>query len=83
MAEIFAKNALLPGGWAANVRLTIADDLIGAVERDASPMPADEAPARHPYPRNAEPAQPRLPARHGRADRKRGPEDDGSGPGAR
>ena len=42
MAEIFAKNALLPGGWAANVRLTIADDLIGAVERDASPMPADE-----------------------------------------
>lgn len=38
MTEIHAEQALLPGGWARNVRVSIgADGRIAAVEPDAVP----------------------------------------------
>jgi formimidoylglutamate deiminase len=38
---IFARHALLPGGWRPNVRLPIADGRISAVEPDSAPQPGD------------------------------------------
>lgn len=35
-------HALLPGGWAENVRLAVEDGLIAAVETHADPTPEDE-----------------------------------------
>ena len=42
MATIFFDRALLPGGWAAAVRVTITDGLIAAVARDAQPVAGEE-----------------------------------------
>ncbi|NDW04946.1 formimidoylglutamate deiminase [Jiella pacifica] len=39
---IFAENALLPEGFAANCRITIAGTRIRSVEVGAAPMPGDE-----------------------------------------
>lgn len=41
-ATLYFDEALLPGGWASNVRLTIVDGVIGAVAVDAVPAPGDE-----------------------------------------
>ncbi|WP_347309696.1 formimidoylglutamate deiminase [Defluviimonas sp. SAOS-178_SWC] len=43
MAVIHAKQALLAEGWASNVRLTIAEGVITAIEPDASPGAGDVA----------------------------------------
>lgn len=39
---LHAETALLPEGWATNVRLTIADGAITAVETDVATSPADQ-----------------------------------------
>jgi len=41
-ASLFFKSALLPGGWAENVRLTHLDGRIVAVEPDTTPAPGEE-----------------------------------------
>jgi len=46
VAVIHARNALLPGGWASDVRLTVEAGRIAAVETDADAAPGDE---RHGY----------------------------------
>ena len=38
---IFADKALLPTGWADNVRIEISDGLVSAVEAGAAPQPGD------------------------------------------
>jgi formiminoglutamate deiminase len=43
MTTIFAPTALLPGGWARDVRVTIADGRIAAVEPGAAPAPEHAA----------------------------------------
>jgi len=43
MSKVFAKKALLPSGWADNVRLEISDGLIAAVTPNASPGSGDTA----------------------------------------
>ena len=43
MTTVFAKKALLPAGWAANVRIKVASGVIAAIEADSAPMPADTA----------------------------------------
>lgn len=42
MSGLFFTQALLPGGWAQNVRVTIANGRIMAVVAGTSPDPADE-----------------------------------------
>src|SRR3546814_18529856 len=42
--HLFCDDALLPAGWAHDVRITIAAGTIAAVEADATPAPGD---ARH------------------------------------
>jgi len=42
MATLFARQALLADGWAANVRLACEGGLIRSVERDATPQPQDD-----------------------------------------
>ena len=42
MAAIFAEQALLPDGWARNVRIVIEGRRIGAIGADATPQPGDE-----------------------------------------
>ena len=42
MASLWFKTALLPTGWADNVRLTIADGKFHSVEIDAAAQPGDE-----------------------------------------
>jgi len=42
MTALWFDTALLPGGWAKNVRLTVADGLISSVETDAAPLAGDE-----------------------------------------
>jgi formimidoylglutamate deiminase len=39
---IFAEQALLPGGWQRNVRLTVNAGSIGAIETGATPQAGDE-----------------------------------------
>ncbi len=39
---LFFRHALLPQGWAANVRITVAAGLIAAVAADAAPAPEDD-----------------------------------------
>jgi formiminoglutamate deiminase len=41
-SNIHAAQALLPQGWAKNVRLTIEDEKISAIETDAAPVSGDE-----------------------------------------
>lgn len=41
MTALFFAHALLPDGWASDVRISIARGLIAAVERDAGPAPGD------------------------------------------
>ena len=38
---IFAKHALLPGGWATDVRITVTDGLIATITPASSPAPGD------------------------------------------
>jgi formiminoglutamate deiminase len=42
MPTLFAPDALLPGGWARDVRVTIEGGRISAVEAGANPGPQDE-----------------------------------------
>lgn len=42
MTTLFARQALLPGGWSTGVRLEIADDRIASIETEAAPQPDDE-----------------------------------------
>ena len=42
MASLFLSEALLPTGWAQDVRLTIEGGLIAAVQQSAAPVPGDE-----------------------------------------
>ena len=42
MAALFFDQALLPGGWARDVRLTMAAGRLQAVEAQATPQPGDE-----------------------------------------
>jgi len=42
MASVFLAEALLPEGWASNVRLVIQSGLIASVQPDAAPEPGDE-----------------------------------------
>ncbi|RWX66583.1 formimidoylglutamate deiminase [Mesorhizobium sp. M4B.F.Ca.ET.089.01.1.1] len=42
MTAIFAEQALLPGGWNNNVRITLAGGRVAAVEPGASLLPGDE-----------------------------------------
>jgi formiminoglutamate deiminase len=42
VGAIFAAEALLADGWAADVRLTIDSGVVGAIEKDATPLPGDE-----------------------------------------
>jgi len=42
LKTIFAEQALLPGGWAENVRLTIDQGRMISVEKDRQPRPDDE-----------------------------------------
>jgi formimidoylglutamate deiminase len=41
MMTLFAKAALLPDGWARNVRVTIADGRVASVQADATARPED------------------------------------------
>ena len=41
--SLFARAALLPDGWAENVRLTVVDGIIAEVEMGAAVQPQDEA----------------------------------------
>ncbi len=43
MTTLFAKKALLPAGWAANVRLEVSDGLISSIETDSAEAPGDTA----------------------------------------
>ncbi len=43
MRRLWFESALLPGGWARKVRLTLDADRISAVERDVPRAPGDEA----------------------------------------
>ena len=63
MTSLWFESALLPQGWAAQVRITGANGHIEQVAVGVPPAPGDE---RHALavPGHAEPAQPRLPARH-------------------
>lgn len=42
MSKLWFKSALLPEGWAAGVRLTVADGNIERIEADTAPGEADE-----------------------------------------
>jgi formimidoylglutamate deiminase len=42
MPAFWSATALLPTGWAQNVRFTVADGLIASVESGTAPDPADE-----------------------------------------
>ena len=42
MASVFLAEALLPDGWAPNVRLVIESGLIASVQPDATAEPGDE-----------------------------------------
>ncbi|WP_189052648.1 formimidoylglutamate deiminase, partial [Aliidongia dinghuensis] len=42
MADLFFSEALLPDGWARNVRISIADGRVARIERDAAARPDDE-----------------------------------------
>lgn len=42
MTTIFAAQALLPQGWCENVRLTVEDGVISAIEPDAAAQSGDE-----------------------------------------
>lgn len=42
MTDIFAAAALLPEGWRSNVRISVRDGVISAVEPDQSPRTGDE-----------------------------------------
>ncbi|ESY85692.1 formimidoylglutamate deiminase [Mesorhizobium australicum] len=42
MTDIFAAQALLPDGWHDNVRITLANGRITAVEPEAAALPGDE-----------------------------------------
>ena len=42
MTAIFAEQALLPGGWHANVRIAADGGTIAAVEPDSAARPGDE-----------------------------------------
>ncbi|MGA7804532.1 formimidoylglutamate deiminase [Bradyrhizobium sp.] len=42
MTQLFFSEALLPGGWSRDVRISVADRRIAAVERGASPDSGDE-----------------------------------------
>lgn len=42
MPAIWSATALLPGGWAPNVRFTVADGLIASVENNVPAKPGDE-----------------------------------------
>jgi formiminoglutamate deiminase len=39
---LWFQSALLPGGWARDVRITVADGRIAAVATDTQPLPGDE-----------------------------------------
>lgn len=41
MNPVFAKKALLPSGWATNVRLTVCEGAISSIDTDASIMAGD------------------------------------------
>ena len=41
MSTVFAKRALLPSGWTANVRLEVSDGLISGLLTDAIAAPGD------------------------------------------
>jgi formimidoylglutamate deiminase len=71
---VWCKTALLPGGWAQNVRISVSGGKITGIEVDASPAPSDARLAIVSA-RPVQPAQPCLPARHGRSDRGRGRDD--------
>ena len=43
MTTVFAKKALLPSGWASDVRLEVSDGLVSHIETNASAVPGDEA----------------------------------------
>ena len=43
MITVFAKKALLPSGWASDVRLEVSDGLVSHIEANASAAPGDEA----------------------------------------
>ena len=38
---IFAKHALLPGGWATDVRITVSDGLIATITQASTPATGD------------------------------------------
>lgn len=42
MTTIFAGQALLPQGWCEDVRLTVEDGIVSAVEANSAPQPGDE-----------------------------------------
>src|SRR3954447_17942454 len=42
MTTVFATEALLPDGWASNVRISIDGAHITRIEANAAPLPADE-----------------------------------------
>jgi hypothetical protein len=42
MSAFWSATALLPTGWAQNVRFTVADGLIASIESDVASGPADE-----------------------------------------
>jgi len=42
MTTIFADQALLPGGWAQDVRISLDGAAIASVEADTTPQPSDE-----------------------------------------
>lgn len=42
MTTLFAKMALLPQGWARNVRISVANSLITSVQVNSQPQPGDE-----------------------------------------
>jgi formiminoglutamate deiminase len=41
MTALWFETALLPGGWAASVRITVEGGLISSLETDATPAPGD------------------------------------------
>jgi formimidoylglutamate deiminase len=43
MITVIAKKALLPSGWASDVRLEVSDGLVSHIEANASAAPGDEA----------------------------------------
>ena len=64
MSAFWSATALLPDGWAQDVRFTVEDGRIASIETDTPASPGDEAASDHAA-RPRQCPQPRLSARHG------------------